>query len=115
MLNNAVAAGMKFGSRAGHGFDSVRAQTNNRFYGQKGGTLDTSRNVLQFDGDWGFVCNRTASAEWTPDGKGIYPDFPSLMDIAKSSSWGLNDLFPHYGMPALVGLLDSPTHQFPPV
>ena len=102
MLNNAVAAGMKFGSRAGHGFDTVRAQTNNRFYGQKGGTLDTSRNVLQFDGDWGFVCNRTASAEWTPDGKGIYPDFPSLMDIAKNMSWGSNDLFPHYGMPALT-------------
>jgi CubicO group peptidase (beta-lactamase class C family) len=102
MLNNAVAAQMKFGSRAGHGFDGVRAQANNRFYGQKGGSLETSRNVLQFNGDWGFICNRTASAEWTPDGKGIYPDFPALMDIAKNVSWGSGDLFPNYGMPALT-------------
>src|SRR5262249_31303811 len=32
MLNNAVASQMQWGSRAGHGFDGVSAQSNNRFY-----------------------------------------------------------------------------------
>jgi CubicO group peptidase (beta-lactamase class C family) len=102
MLNNAVAAQMKWGGRAGHGFDGVKAKANNRFYGQKGGSLETSRNVLQFDGDWAFICNRSAGAEWTPDGEGIYPDFPSMMNIAKNVNWGSSDWFPHYGMPSLV-------------
>jgi hypothetical protein len=46
--------------------------------------------------------NRTAGAEWTPDGEGIYPDFPALMDIATNVNWGSNDWFPHYGMPSLT-------------
>ncbi len=35
-----------------------------------------------------------AEANW-------YPDYPSVMNIAKSASWGSADLFPQFGMPSL--------------
>jgi len=42
---------------------------------------------------------------WTPDGKGVYPDFPSMMSIAKNVNWGTTDLFPAYGMPSFLALV----------
>ena len=84
--------------RAGHGWDGAGAQANDRYYGQKGGSLDTSGNVLQISGDWGFaMCwggKATAAAGW-------YPDYPEVMSIAKSALANAPDLFPQYGMPSL--------------
>jgi len=100
LFANAVACQAKFGSRAGHGFDGVSALANKRFYGQKGGSLDTSGNTLQINGDWAFACNVAGKKTITPAGKGIYPDFAEMMDIAKSVNWGTSDLFPQYGMPS---------------
>jgi CubicO group peptidase (beta-lactamase class C family) len=105
MFNNAIACGQKFGNRAGHGWDGAAARANNRFYGQKGGSLDTSGNTLQINGDWAFACNIAGKMAWTPDGKGIYPDFPAMMSIAKTVNWGNTDLFPAYGMPSFLALV----------
>lgn len=84
--------------RAGHGWDGVGAQANNRYYGQKGGSLDTSGNVLQISGDWGFaMCwggKASAASGW-------YPDYPDVMKIAKNAFANAADLFPQFGMPSL--------------
>jgi hypothetical protein len=34
-------------------------------------------------------------------GQSLYPDFPAVMNIAKSVQWGSQDLFPQFGMPSL--------------
>lgn len=108
MLNNGLKCQSEFGGRAGHGFDGVATRSNGRFYGQKGGSLDTSGNTFQFDGDWGFACNVAGKGARTSDGKGIYPDFPSMMDIAKATDWGTGDLFPQYGMPSFMQFTPLP-------
>jgi CubicO group peptidase (beta-lactamase class C family) len=85
-------------SRSGYGFDRLTKLGNGKFYGQKGGSLDTSGNVLQINGDWGFaMCwggKATAASGW-------YPDYPAVMNIAKAVAWGSTDLFPQFGMPPL--------------
>ena len=90
-----TAAGM---GRAGYGFDVLFNQGGGNFYGQKGGSLASSGNVLQFNGQWGFaLCwggKATAATSW-------YPDYPTVMNIAKTAAWGSADLFPQFGMPAL--------------
>jgi CubicO group peptidase (beta-lactamase class C family) len=89
------AAGM---GRAGYGFDYLQNFNNGQFYGQKGGSLDSSGNVLEFNGDWGFAMQwggqATAATAW-------YPDYPAVMNIAKSTMWSVTDLFPQFGMPSL--------------
>jgi CubicO group peptidase (beta-lactamase class C family) len=84
--------------RAGHGWDGAAALGNHKFYGQKGGSLNTSGNVLEFNGDWGFaMCwggKPGAAAGW-------YPDFPAVMGVAKAALAGAPDLFPQFGMPSL--------------
>ena len=103
MMENAVATiqtwtGKTTDLRGGHGWDGAAAQPNDRYYGQKGGSLDTSGNVLQISGDWGFaMCwggKATAASGW-------YPDYPDVMNVAKSALAGVADLFPQYGMPSL--------------
>jgi CubicO group peptidase (beta-lactamase class C family) len=98
MLDNAVASQAAWNGRAGHGFDSVGNQGNGKYYGQKGGSLGTSHNVLEINGDWAFaMCwggSSTAAANW-------YPDYPAVMNIAKGVAWGPADLFPSFGMPSL--------------
>ena len=103
MMTNAVATqnawnGKTSDLRAGHGWDGAAALGNHRFYGQKGGSLNTTGNVLQFSGDWGFaMCwggKPVAAAGW-------YPDFPAVMDIARAVLAGAPDLFPQFGMPSL--------------
>lgn len=102
MMDNAVANlkawnGKTSDLRAGHGWDGASSLSNNKYYGQKGGSLDTSGNVLQINGDWGFaMCwagKATAATGW-------YPDYPAVMNIAKSVTW-TTDLFPQFGMPSL--------------
>lgn len=85
--------------RAGYGFDALMAQANGNFYGQKGGSLPTSNNVLEFNGQWGFIMfwaspPTAAESNW-------YPDYPSVMNIAKATSWSSTDLFPQFGMTSL--------------
>lgn len=86
------------GMRAGYGFDTLQNFSNGQFYGQKGGSLDSSGNVLEFNGDWGFAMQwggkATAATSW-------YPDYPAVMNIAKSTAWSTADLFPQFGMPSL--------------
>ncbi len=103
MMNNAVAtqnswAGKTTDLRAGHGWDGASALGNHKFYGQKGGSLNTTGNVLQFNGEWGFaMCwggKPGAAAGW-------YPNYPDVMDIAKAALAGADDLFPQFGMPSL--------------
>ena len=78
--------------------DGAGAQPNDRYYGQKGGSLDTSGNVLEINGDWGFaMCwggKATAASGW-------YPDYPDVMNVAKAALANAPDLFPQYGMPSL--------------
>jgi len=90
-----TAAGM---GRAGYGFDALVDQGGGNFYGQKGGSLASSGNVLELNGQWGFaLCwggKATAATNW-------YPDYPTVMNIAKNVPWGTGDLFPQFGMPSL--------------
>ena len=99
MLSDGAALNAAGFGRAGYGFDGLAAQGGGNFYGQKGGSLPTSNDVLEFNGQWGFVMlwgspPTAAEANW-------YPDYPSVMTIAKATSWGSADLFPQFGMPSL--------------
>jgi CubicO group peptidase (beta-lactamase class C family) len=91
MLTNAAR-------RHGHGFDVAKDLGEDRFYGQKGGALSTSRNVLQLRGELGFaLCWAgvpSADLKW-------YPDFPALMSIAHRVKWSDADLFGEFGMKPL--------------
>jgi hypothetical protein len=102
MMNNAVSTLQTWsgttGLRAGHGWDGAAALGNHKFYGQKGGSLNTTGNVLQFNGDWGFAMCwgglPGAAAGW-------YPNYPEVMDVAKAALAEAPDLFPQFGMPSL--------------
>lgn len=98
MMDNAVTAGQTWKGRAGHGWDGAAAQADHRYYGQKGGSLETSGNVLQINGEWGFAMCwgglATAAGNW-------YPDYPAVMNIAKNAFANAMDLFPQFGMPSL--------------
>ena len=89
------AAGM---GRAGYGFDYLADLGGGQFYGQKGGSLASSGNVLELNGEWGFAMQwagkANAATSW-------YPDYPAVMNIAKAAAWGPQDLFPQFGMPSL--------------
>jgi CubicO group peptidase (beta-lactamase class C family) len=99
MLTDGAALTSAGLGRSGYGFDALAVQGNGNFYGQKGGSLPTSNNVLELNGQWGFVMfwaspPTAAEANW-------YPDYPSVMTIAKAAAWGANDLFPQFGMASL--------------
>jgi CubicO group peptidase (beta-lactamase class C family) len=102
-----TAAGM---GRSGYGFDALiqgpgnppsdtggPPLSNGQFYGQKGGEWVGCQSVIQFNGDWGFVmlwATNLTDQSW-------YADYPKVMSIAKTVSWGSADLFPQFGMPSL--------------
>jgi CubicO group peptidase (beta-lactamase class C family) len=98
MLSSGAALSAAGMGRAGYGFDYLADLGGGTFYGQKGGSLASSGNVLEFNGTWGFAMSwgakATAATNW-------YPDYPSVMNIAKSIDWGSTDLFPKFGMPSL--------------
>lgn len=100
MLDNAIATEKTFKTRAGYGLDGAVLRPNGLYYGQKGGDLVTSQNVLQFNGEWGFTVN-WAGRMIDPDTKSWYPNFPEIMSIATKVDWGETDLFPSFGMPSL--------------
>lgn len=91
MLTNAAR-------RRGHGLDAAKDLGEDRFYGQKGGALATSWNVLQLRGELGFALCWAgvpdADTKW-------YPDFPALMSIAHRVKWSDADLFGEFGMASL--------------
>jgi hypothetical protein len=99
MLDNAIAAAAKYKVRSGYGLDGAAARDPGRYYGQKGGDLSTSQNVLQFNGDWGFAANWAGRI--TVPGMHWYPNFPELMSVATKADFGSTDLFPDFGMTAL--------------
>jgi CubicO group peptidase (beta-lactamase class C family) len=84
--------------RHGHGLDVAKDLGEDRFYGQKGGALSTSHNVLQLRGELGFALCWAgvpdADTKW-------YPDFPALMTIAHRTKWSDADLFGEFGMASL--------------
>ena len=87
--------------RAGYGLDSAANLGGGSFCGQKGGQFINAASVFQFDGPWGLVAC-FGSPAWTPGvSEDWYPNWPEVMDIAKSISWGTTDLFPQFGMPSL--------------
>lgn len=97
MMNRAVQTQAAFHGRAGYGWDGAAAQSGNRFYAQKGGSLDSDHSVMQINGDWGFVMLWAGDANAAT---GWYPDYPDVMNIATGVTWTA-DLFPQFGMPAL--------------
>jgi CubicO group peptidase (beta-lactamase class C family) len=92
----------------GHGFDgaSVIDATKGIYYGQKGGDIEESnQNCVRYQTDdySMVVCwNRSDIGEGTGGDAWWYPDFPAVLSVARSSSWGRGDLFPEFGMPTLV-------------
>ena len=110
MLSAGSALTAKGMGRAGYGFDQLikgpgnpppdtggSPLTSGQFYGQKGGEWVGTQSVLQFNGDWGFVmlwAGQNPLPDW-------YPDYPNVVNIAKTTSWGPADLFPQFGMPSL--------------
>lgn len=99
MLSAAAALTAAGNSRAGYGLDGTVRRSPTDFYGQKGGNLSDSASVLQFDDQWGFALCFGSTAQ-NPNAT-WYPDFPSMMNIAKNVNWGSSDLFPQFGMPSL--------------
>ncbi|UAJ11848.1 serine hydrolase [Glacieibacterium megasporae] len=97
---DAGAAVNATGTRAGYGFDAITKLAGGGYRAQKGGSLQTSNNVLSFDGQWGLVMAwasppSAADAAW-------YPYYDTVMAIAKSAAWGPGDLFAtSYGMAPL--------------
>jgi CubicO group peptidase (beta-lactamase class C family) len=87
------------GARAGFGFDGIGNLGGGNFYAQKGGNLpETSNSVVQMNGDWGFVMFWGGPPF---QATGWYPDYPDVMNIAKTVNWGDADLFPQFGMSSL--------------
>jgi hypothetical protein len=67
-------------------------------YGQKGGLMNGSATVLQFDDQWGFIfCLASEANGPTAD---WYPNFSAVMNYAQTVIW-TEDLFPTFGMPSL--------------
>ncbi|ADB41530.1 serine hydrolase [Spirosoma linguale] len=104
MLANAAAASSnpKLSAHGYHGFDAVGVTdvAKGLYWGYKGGSLSTSQNTIYFERD-GYslvICwNGT-----TPLGESWYPNFPSVLTVAKQQDWGTTDLFPQYGMPSFL-------------
>ncbi len=100
MLNAGAALTSAGLGRAGYGFDAVTMLAGGAYRAQKGGSLQSSNNVLSFDGQWGLVMcwaspPTAAEATW-------YPYYTSVMTIAKATAWGAGDLFQtSYGLSAL--------------
>jgi hypothetical protein len=69
------------------------------FYGP-GGELSDAANV-QFDDQWGFMLCFGSPAQVDGVTPSWYPDFPAVMNVAKSTNWGTTNLFPQFGMSPL--------------
>ena len=54
--------------------------------------------MLEFNGQWGFALCWGGKATAATS---RYPDYPTVMNIAKNAPWGGTDLFPQFGMASL--------------
>jgi hypothetical protein len=92
----------------GHGFDSAQVvnATTGDYYGMKGGDIpESNQNCVRYrTGDYSMVVcwNRSDIGEGAGGDGWWYPDFPAVLAIARSSTWGRGDLFTGFGMPTLV-------------
>jgi len=72
----------------------------------KGGSLpESSQNCVRYQtNDYSMVVcwNRHDIGEGAAGDGWWYPDFPAVLDIARSTAWGRGDLFPNFGMPPLT-------------
>jgi CubicO group peptidase (beta-lactamase class C family) len=95
-------------AHGGHGFDSAQVinATKKYYYGMKGGDIpESNQNCVRYQTDdySMVVCwNRSDIGEGAGGDAWWYPNFPSLLAIARSSTWGRSDLFPHFQMPTLA-------------
>ncbi|MET0939034.1 MAG: serine hydrolase [Gaiellaceae bacterium] len=91
----------------GHGFDSAQVidAAKRHYYGMKGGSLpESSQNCVRYQTDdySMVVCWNRSDIGEGPVGDGWwYPDFPVVLGLARSATWGKADLFPKFGMPTL--------------
>jgi CubicO group peptidase (beta-lactamase class C family) len=91
----------------GHGFDSAQVldAAKGIYYGMKGGSLpESSQNCVRYrTDDFSIVVcwNRSDIGEGAGGDGWWYPDFPAVLNIARSVTWGRRDLFPDFGMPPL--------------
>jgi CubicO group peptidase (beta-lactamase class C family) len=99
MLDAGIANAGTYKDRSGYGLDAAATRGLGRYYGQKGGDLRTSQNVLQFNGEWGFAVSW--ASHLTDIGVRWYPNFPEIMGIATKADWGSADLFTNFNMPSL--------------
>jgi CubicO group peptidase (beta-lactamase class C family) len=92
----------------GHGFDSAQVidAANGIYYGMKGGDIpESNQNCVRYQtNDYSMVVcwNRSDIGEGALRDGWWYPDFPTVLSIARTTSWGPGDLFPGFGMPSLV-------------
>ncbi|GAA1953219.1 serine hydrolase [Microbacterium deminutum] len=92
----------------GHGFDTalVIDAAAGSYYGMKGGSLpESSQNCVRYmTGDLSMVLcwNRHDIGEGAGGDGWWYPDFPLLLNAARSLAWAGDDLFPTFGMPSLA-------------
>ena len=82
-----------------HGFDSVQLDTTtHQFFGEKGGSLSTSQNGIQFQ--IGGIATVICWNGMTPSGPAWFQFGDDLLGAASKQSWGTADLFPLFGMPS---------------
>ena len=95
-------------ANGGHGFDyaQVTNPTKKFYYGMKGGDIpESNQNCVRYQTDdySMVVCwNRSDIGEGAGGDAWWYPDFPSILGIARTSTWGRADLFPNFRMPTLT-------------
>jgi CubicO group peptidase (beta-lactamase class C family) len=82
-----------------HGWDSVQTDpATGVMTGEKGGSLSTSQNGVQFTlNGFATVINWNGP---TPTGPRWFAPYADLMNAVAAQSWGSTDLFPSFGMPS---------------
>jgi CubicO group peptidase (beta-lactamase class C family) len=83
-----------------HGWDSVQTDPSTGIMtGEKGGSLSTSQNGVQFTlGTFATVINWSGA---TPKGPRWFAPYVDLLNAVAAQTWGTADLFPTFGMPSL--------------
>ncbi len=84
--------------RAGYGFDFIFDEPGGQFKALKGGALSDAHSVIEIDGDWGSV---SVFAAADAPNAGSSTGFLDIYAPDRSSLAGVDDLFPHFGMPSL--------------
>jgi CubicO group peptidase (beta-lactamase class C family) len=98
-----------------HGFDDVFAldAANNRYQGDKGGSLTTSQNGVHFE--TGGISTVLCWNGMTPTGPNWFSPYTALTEAARAHDWGTTDLFPAFGMPSFPEPRRKPPRPLPPL